>query len=143
MDDKEKQGLKELTIVERNAEGYPHIIYSRSKMPMMTERENLISMEKVPLDDGRTLFLIRSVEHPKYPVTKKAIRMQYYKASCYQQVGSDLHIKEFSNFSMGGYFPVKLLNMVLASMMAKGITQFVKKINEVQANMETTDGSSN
>ena len=143
MDEKELKHMKELTIVERNAENSPSIIYSRSKMPMMSERENLISMVKIPLNDGRTLFLIRSIEHPNYPVTKKAIRMQFYKASCYKQVGEDLHVLEFSNFSLGGYFPAKLLNMVLANMMAKGVAQFVKKINEVQTKMETTGSSSN
>lgn len=129
--------------MERNSENAPHIIYSKSKMPMMTMRENLISMDKIPLDDGRTLFLIRSVEHQKYPITKEAIRMQYYKASCYKQVGDDLHVKEFSNFSLGGYFPAKLLNMVLSNMMSKGIAVFVKKINDLQVKMETTGSSSN
>lgn len=88
---------------------------------MMTMRENLFSMEKISLDDGRTLFLIRSVERPDFPITKKAIRMKFYKASCYKQVGEDLHVKEFSNFSLGGYFPAKLLNMILASTISKKI----------------------
>lgn len=58
MDEKELKHMKELTIVDRTPEGAPKIIYSKSKMPMMTMRENLISMEKVPIEDdsGRTLF---------------------------------------------------------------------------------------
>ena len=131
MDDKEMKHIRELTVVERTSDGMPSIIYSKSKMPMMTMRENLISMEKMDIDDGRVLFLIRSVEHPKYPITKEAIRMQFYKASCSKQVGDDLHVLEFSNFNMGGYFPTKLLNMVMANMMAKGIGNFVRKVKEV------------
>jgi hypothetical protein len=35
--------IKEMKIVERHEDGSPSLMYSVSKMPMMSERENLIS----------------------------------------------------------------------------------------------------
>ena len=38
--------VKEFKIVERHEDGSPAIMYSRSKMPMMTDRENLIRCDR-------------------------------------------------------------------------------------------------
>ena len=70
MDPKEMKHIKEFRVVERLDDGTPALMYSRSKMPMMTERENLVYIEKKVLDDGRTLSIARSVERPEFPRTK-------------------------------------------------------------------------
>lgn len=142
MDDKEMKHIKELKVVERHADNTPALMYSRSKMPMMTERENLVYIDKKELDDGRTLSIARSVERPEYPRTKKAIRMDMFKASVFYEKDGDLHLTEYSNFDLGGYFPQKLLNMVMANMMSKGMSQFYTKIKKLQDSMEATTGSS-
>ena len=113
--------VKEIRIVEKHDDGTPKLMYSRSKMPMMTERENLVEQYKKDLGDGRTLFLSRSVDRPEFPRTKNAIRMDMFKASVFHEEDGDLKLIEYSNFNLGGYFPTKLLNMVMANMMSKGM----------------------
>jgi hypothetical protein len=60
---------------------------------------------------------VRSIERDDFPRTKNAIRMDYFKASVYEEKDNALYLTEYSNFNMGGYFPTKLLNMLMASMM--------------------------
>jgi hypothetical protein len=128
MDKSEMKYLKELKILERHEDGSPSLLYSVSKMPMMTERENLVSQYKKELGDGRTLFLSRSVDRPEYPRRKNSIRMDMYKASVFHEDGDDLRVVEYSNMDLGGYFPAKLLNMIMANMMSKGMITFYKKL---------------
>ena len=97
--------IKEFKVVEKLPDGTPALMYSRSKMPMMTERENLVEIVKKELDDGRTLSTARSVERPEYPRTKNAIRMEMYKASVFYEKDGDLHLTEYSHMNLGGYFP--------------------------------------
>ena len=105
MDDKEMKHIKEFRVVEKLPDGTPALMYSRSKMPMMTERENLVAIVKSELDDGRTLSVARSVDRPEFPRTKAAIRMDMFKASVFYEKDGDLHLTEYSNFDLGGYFP--------------------------------------
>ena len=135
--------IKEFRVVERLEDGTPALMYSRSKMPMMTERENLVYIEKKVLDDGRTLSIARSVDRPEFPRTKSSIRMDMYKASVFYEKDGDLHLTEYSNFDLGGYFPTKLLNMVMANMMSKGMGDFYGKLVKIQKEMESTGSSSN
>lgn len=128
MDAKEMKHIKELRIVERHENGSPKLMYSRSKMPMMTERENLVSQYMRDLGDGRTLILSTSTDRPEFPRTKNAIRMDMYKASVFHNVEGDLKLIEYSNMDLGGYFPAKLLNMVMANMMSKGMGMMFKKM---------------
>lgn len=60
--------------------------------------------------------------------------MDMFKASIYYEDGDDLFFKEYTNFDMGGYFPVRLLNLVMTSFMSKGIKQFYQKLREMQEN---------
>jgi hypothetical protein len=40
------KALKEFVVIERDANGFPTVMYSRTKMPLMTDRDNLIKMSK-------------------------------------------------------------------------------------------------
>ena len=46
MTEAQKKTLKEFVVIERDANGFPTIMYSRTKMPLMTDRDNLIKMSK-------------------------------------------------------------------------------------------------
>ncbi len=80
----DKSQVKEFKVVERNKEGYPSIIYTKAKLPCMTDRENLIEMYQKELGDGKHLFITQSVERDDYPVSKDSIRMDLFKATCIQ-----------------------------------------------------------
>jgi hypothetical protein len=128
MNPEEMKHIKELRVVEKQPDGYPALMYSRSKMPMMSERENLCSLHKRKLDDGRTLVIVRSVERPEFPRKKNSIRMDMFKASVFVEVDKSIKLIEYSNFNLGGYFPMRLLNMMMASIMSQGMVKFYTKL---------------
>lgn len=119
--------IKEFKLVSDDKNG-TKVVYSSSKMPMMTERDNLMKMVKKTLPNGDQTVVISSIEHPDYPERKGIIRMEMFKASLVKQVDKDISITEFSNFNMKGYFPMRLLNMVMASAVSKGLDGIHQKI---------------
>jgi hypothetical protein len=40
------KALKEFVVIERDANGFPTVMYSRTKIPLMTDRDNLIKLSK-------------------------------------------------------------------------------------------------
>jgi|LauGreSBDMM110SN_4_FD.fasta_scaffold1054801_1 hypothetical protein len=40
------KALKEFVVIERDANGFPTVMYSRTKIPLMSDRDNLIKMSK-------------------------------------------------------------------------------------------------
>ena len=59
-----------------------------------------------------------SIDDERYPITDKFVRMVLFKYSVVSQLGDELLFEDIANFSMGGYIPTSLMNMVLGSMMA-------------------------
>jgi len=59
--------------------------------------------------------------------------MDFFKCSLVKQEGEDLKLLEFSNFDMKGYFPARLINMMLGSAMITGITKFYGDLVKMQA----------
>ena len=119
MNKDEAKHIKEMKIVEKHPDGRPKIMYSRSKMPMMTDRENLLSLDFKDIDEKTYLVIINNIEHPDYPRRKDAIRMEMFKGSLLKEVEGGILIREYSNFNLGGYFPSFLLNRMMSSMIGK------------------------
>jgi len=92
----------------------------------------LIRSEKIPQADGSILYVASSAEHPDYPITDKYIRMDMFKTSMMTPTDNGLSIVEFSTSNMGGWFPMRLLNMLIGSMMKKGITDMVTNVKKYQ-----------
>ena len=46
MTEAQKKTIKEFVVIERDGNGFPTVMYSRTKMPLMTDRDNLIKMSK-------------------------------------------------------------------------------------------------
>lgn len=81
----------------------------------MSLRESVCTMEKHEMNDGRTIFITKSIEHPDYPPSKKMIRLDLYTAGHCIQEGEDCRYLEFSYFDMGGWFPARLMNMMIGA----------------------------
>lgn len=47
--------------------------------------------------------------------------MKLFKASLFYEENNGLKVTEFSSFDMGGYFPMRLVNMVMASGVKKSL----------------------
>jgi hypothetical protein len=104
--------LKEIRILERDASGYPTQYYTISKLPMMTDRESLMSMQRIEQGD-KVIYIIKSIEREDFPRSNKMVRMDFFKAVEYTKLESGgLTAIEFVKFDLGGYFPTSILNML-------------------------------
>mmetsp|Transcript_11011 Transcript_11011/g.16702 ORF Transcript_11011/g.16702 Transcript_11011/m.16702 type:complete len:244 (-) Transcript_11011:15-746(-) len=131
---KNKQ-IKEFKVIERFEDGTPKIMYSRAKMPMMTDRDNLIELGKTQLPDGSYLFTNKSIDRDDYPPRKGCIRMDFFKCTMLKQVGPDLSLIEFQYFDMKGYFPARLINMMMSAAVMTGLKSFYENMLKTQAEM--------
>ena len=50
-------------------------------------------------------MIIKSVDHPNYPVQKDIIRILVYKASMLTETPEGCQTSEIAKFSMGGWVP--------------------------------------
>mmetsp|Transcript_40337 Transcript_40337/g.61553 ORF Transcript_40337/g.61553 Transcript_40337/m.61553 type:complete len:142 (+) Transcript_40337:583-1008(+) len=112
---KDNKQVKEQRVIERYPDGLPKLMYSRMKIPLMTDRESLIHFTMKKESDTVYQFVTESVERDDFPEKKGVIRMEMFKASRVEQQGSDLKLLEFSNFDMKGSFPTRLINMMMAA----------------------------
>lgn len=108
---------KEVRFLE-NKENYK-VLYALVGMPLMSDREAIFSVDILPEMAGKKRIIIKSVEHPDYPVKSNPVRMSFMKALELKQVGDDMELEEFSQMNLGGYFPMRLLNMAIGSLLGK------------------------
>jgi len=122
---------KEVEVLGKHPNGIPSILYFKMKMTGMSERDSILSMEQFNMDDGRVIFISKAVEHPKYPETKKVIRLDIYSAGHCVQDGDDLRYVEFAYFDMKGWFPTRLMNMMIGSMATAQIKTMVTSMRKL------------
>jgi len=120
--------VKDVKVLSRHQDGMPSTIYYKMKMSMMSDRDSVVSFEKFDLDDGRSVFITKSIDHPDYPVGGKVIRLEMYSASHIYQEGNDVRMLDFSYFDMKGWFPMKLMNMMIGAMYAQQLKDMAKKV---------------
>lgn len=80
----------EFRVLEKDQDGTPSVMYSLSKMTMMSMRESLIRMQRYPQQDGRLMSVMKSIEHPDFPITDKAIRIFVFKTQMAANVDGNL-----------------------------------------------------
>lgn len=113
---KEDPMMKECKVIARHPDGTPAQYYWKMKMTGMSERDSVCSFEKHVMDDGRSIFITKSIEHPDYPPNKKIVRLDLYTAGHSHEEGEDLRYVEFAYFDMKGWFPPRLMNMMIGTM---------------------------
>ena len=62
--------MKEYTIIEQTEDGNgggDYLIYFRFKMPMMSDRDNIMKLSVKFLDNGNMWFACSSIERDDYP----------------------------------------------------------------------------
>ena len=108
----------------------------------MTDREGLTRLTSRDMEDGAKLYITNSIDRPEYPRGNHAIRTSVFKGTLTREKDGDLYIEEFSQFNMGGYFPASLLNMVMSSIISKGVAKFRTQMLEMQDAEKSTEESS-
>lgn len=119
--------VKEMRLVE-SIDDDTKIWFTRSKMPMMTDRTALMKFHRMKRPDGNYLFSMNCIERDDFPHTKDAIRMDMFEMSLVSQQGPDVHIVKFSSFDMKGNFPMKLLNWMMGSIASKGLNMIYDQL---------------
>ena len=106
-----------MNVIEESADKTHAIYLSRSKFgPMASDRESLVQSDYIKLEDKKYLLVARSIEHEKYPVDPKVVRLEYFRCQEVKEVDGDLFTTGFSNIDFKGYFPASLMNMILSNM---------------------------
>ena len=59
----------------------------------------------------------KSFEDPAFPIKEDFIRLKMYNAKLLWEEDDHAQIIEVATFNMGGYFPIRLMNMTWASML--------------------------
>ena len=132
MQREDNPNLKEFTVIDRHPDGLIKTGYSRSGLGMfMSDRDNLFSFKMREMPDGSKVYNTSSIEDPRYPEVDGVVRMMIFKHSVVVQKGDDLEFTDLANFNIGGYVPASLLNMVMGSMMKKGIATFSSKLRKI------------
>jgi hypothetical protein len=129
----------ERKVLEKTDEGIPTKICSRFKMPMMSERESLMRMkfEKMTGEhEGKVIFFMHSDEDPAYPVKNDVIRIYMFNGTMFWEDGDNCRAISFNTFNMGGYFPMRIMNLAFGSMMKKGMEKGYNDLLTIQKELE-------
>lgn len=120
--------FKEFRDIEKLNDG-SIIKYIRVGMPMMSDRDNVLFVSQMKVDDG-VLLTLRTVEHPAMPPIPKVVRMYNHIVCFCKQSGNNVIMLDFEYANLKGYLPASLLNMAVASETAK---QFATMMKHIQA----------
>ena len=108
------------------------MFYMVMKMPLgVTNRDVVMNMDWYWQDDGSLLVLQSGCKHDKYPEQKGMIRIDTMKLSHFKNEGTSVVGQEFSNIDFKGYFPKKMINMVISATASKGIAEFAKMVKKM------------
>ena len=117
------KNILETNIISRHEDGNLKEMYQRFKMPLMSQRDTLLEFNTINLTgehEGKKLWIMKSFDHPEFPVKKDIIRMNISKATIMWEEDGNSMGEEISTFDMGGYFPMRLLNMAIGAMVKEG-----------------------
>uniref|UniRef100_A0A7S3IVQ2 START domain-containing protein n=1 Tax=Strombidium inclinatum TaxID=197538 RepID=A0A7S3IVQ2_9SPIT len=116
------------------------VMYMQAKIPFMSVRETIMRMKREKLEDGSWVVTMRSMEeHPKVPVNPSFIRNEMLVVRWIKENPEnpkDLDVIGFSNVDMKGYFPSRLMNMAISSMMGKAVKMWYAKASKVKKEFE-------
>ena len=110
---------RNVQVIDRHPDGLPKLMFYEITMTGMSLRDSVLSLEQIDLDDGRSVFINKAADHPNFPVSTKAIRMDYSRVAHAFEDGDDTRYVEFGHMDMKGWFPARLMNMMLGTQMTE------------------------
>lgn len=113
-------------------------IYVRVKMGgFISDRDNIVRKSLKHFDDGSTLMTIESVYDQNVPEKNGVIRIDVFKTVKLRQdpeKPEDLLLTDYSTMDLKGYFPPRLMNMMMGTMLPKMEKQLRQKLYDVEKN---------
>ena len=125
--------MKERKVVKGTEED-KYIYIRMSPGGFVSDRDQVVRKTVETMADGSVLLTIKTHELPEYPETPGVVRVEIFKTMMLVQEGEDLKVTDFSHLDLKGYFPVRIMNMMLGTMMSKNIPKIRKTVEEIQAN---------
>lgn len=126
--------VKEMKILNQTDE-HNKDIYIRMKMGgFISDRDNVVRKTVKDLGDGNTLMTIESVDLG-IPEVAGVQRMEMFKTMKIREdpdKPDDLLVTDYSNFDMKGYFPTRIMNMVISSILPKMEKEMRQKLRDVE-----------
>ena len=132
--DKHK-AIKEMKVLEYNEETKDVLMYQRFKMGLLAnDREMLMHIKTYDVEAGKTLRIVYTAnDRTDIEVAKDCVRAQIYDATFTEQVGNDIHMVKFQNMDLAGYFPARLMNMILSQGVKERYEITYEILNELKA----------
>ena len=88
-------------------------------MPMMSDRDNVMQIHMSPYEDGSQWICLKTVVREDCPEIKGVVRMFIFTRGIVSVNKESPHdtidYTELTHFNMNGYFPARLMNMVIAA----------------------------
>jgi len=82
---------------------------------MASDRDLVLTTTVKKIADNKWLsFQKSSLDGSQYPLNDKCVRMYCFVCQLYEQVGDDVHITEFRQMDLNGYFPKSMMNKVMS-----------------------------
>lgn len=129
--------MKERRVLAENGPNDKYIYIRVAMGGFVSDRDNIVHKTEKDLGDGSTLMTIESANYGDIKEVPGVLRMEMFKTMKIRQdpeKPEDLLITDYSNFDMKGYFPARLMNMVIGSMLPKMEKQLRKQLYDVEKN---------
>lgn len=109
-----KNIFKEIRTLEKDANDMPAAMKIVMKIPLMTERENVIRTVFQEKEDGKYLWLVHSTERDDCPRSDNRIRIDMFEGTIFWPVENGVRMVQLRQLNMKGYFPMRLMNMAMS-----------------------------
>ena len=114
---------------------YERDLHVEIKPPILSMREQLVKIKREDIGDGSTLIIISNIQSDKVPIRPNVVRAEMLKCSFLRQAednSSDLLWTDISEFDMKGNIPQRFMNMMISTVMSKGVNQMYAKMQEAK-----------
>ena len=115
------KNIKEVKVLKENGPNERYLYIRFELGGFISDRDNVVRKTEKDIGDGCTLLTIESYDMD-VPEVPGVLRMDAFVTCKLRQdpeKPEDLLVTEYSNFDMKGYFPSRIMNMVLSSILPK------------------------
>ena len=109
---------------------YPEVMWFVMKMSGMAARSAVMEFNRTDQPDGSQYLIQKSIEHPDYPDDGKYIRMDAFSAAKAFPIEGGFAYREYSSYNMKGWFPPRLLNMLIGASATAQIKEMQKSLQK-------------
>jgi hypothetical protein len=116
--------MQDIKVLERYKNGFPWRISFNYKLPsMMAKRQGFVELKKVPLRDGKIMYLVTSFTNDDdYPEIDKIIRMKIWKGYVTEEMeDGSLSIGILQQLNLYGKIPKVIANKLVKHSIKKEV----------------------